>query len=474
MRLYRFDMKRCYRRCGQAVAAAGAGGGPSNDDDDEDDDEDEDARSEEEEEEDEEEEDEGNQEGQREEDSDSDDGLGGGLHQAMQKQQQGPLRAANPGKNSMNAGGYNWGTRASATADDWSNVDYDLDNARTRDERDDQVLDDCTPIGPDGDPDDDANAPPDITDLNGIALRLCVTGFGDAQEATKASLTKCNIVKIAAIGYNMFNAGLTLQATIGLPGNPPEKHLFVPMYMSIAPNQVDDKRDLSLLYQLIGRGFVDTKDEELPTDWKLSLLATANTRNLCKLYGNVELLLGQVQNESLEGRKMALGALLRAIKVPPGIRPYEAVYNYALRGKGGQKTLILNMIECLGIQDLDADEDTTKGEYLRLDRPFHNVRDCLAGRYAPDLPEDVGASDQRREWARELFYRGRVHHQPDLDGDPLPRRRRLLPVSAHGKGRAGVAGRGPQRAREGPGVSLVNSDLFRQLRELGIRAHSWV
>ena len=417
-RLYRFDMTRCYRRCGQAAAAAAGGAGPSsgpagggagpssgpNDDDDP-------SESDEDEEEYEDEEPAQDEDEDENEDSDSGDD-GGWLHRTMRPEQL--------NRNSMNAGGRGWGPQgvplqassASATFDDWNVVVYDDDRDRDADEADDLLVDDCAPVGPNGDPDDGPNAPPAITDLNGIALRLCVTGFGDAQEATKASLTKCNIVKIAAIGYQMFGAGLTLQATIGLPGEqPPEKHMFVPMFMSIAPNQVNDRRDLSLLYQLIGRGFVDMKDEQLPKEWKLNLLATANTRNLCKLYGNVELLLSQVENESLEGRKMTLGALLRAIKLPTGTRPYEAVYNYALRGKDDQKVM-KNMLECLGIQDRDDDEDMERDEILRLDRPFHNVRDCLTGRcltgrYAPDLYPVVNSAEEQQELSDELFYRGR-------------------------------------------------------------------
>ena len=59
------------------------------------------------------------------------------------------------------------------------------------------MTEDCDPS-----PDDQFGSdPPPITDMNGIALRLCVTGFKNAQDAIKASYKNCNIVKVAALGF---------------------------------------------------------------------------------------------------------------------------------------------------------------------------------------------------------------------------------------------------------------------------------
>ena len=148
--------------------------------------------------------------------------------------------------------------------------------------------------------------------------------------------------------------------------------------MSIAPYQSKGKRDLSLLYQLAGRGFVDMKNDELPEDWKLDLLAAQGTRNLCKLYGNTELLLSQVSNESLEGRKLTLGTALRVIKAG-GMQTYGEIAGHALRGRTRAQDPERNMWDCLSITGGVPDDD----EHQEIDRPFHNVRECLEGKYAP-------------------------------------------------------------------------------------------
>jgi len=265
--------------------------------------------------------------------------------------------------------------------------------------RDDHVVGDCDPVDEDGDPDDDPDAPPGITDLNGIALRLCVHGFADAQKAAEASLKKCQIVKIAAVGYKMFDAGLTLQSTFkGAAPDLDAVHMFVPKYMSIAPNQAKGQRDLSLLYQLVGRGFVDMKANELPADWKLNLLATGGTRNLCKLYGNTELLLSQVRNESLEGRKLTLGTALRVIKAG-GMQTYGEIAGHALRGRARAQDPSRNMWDCLSITGGVPEDD----EHREIDRPFHNVRECLEGKYAPRrAPADVIGEEEAQHYPNVL------------------------------------------------------------------------
>ena len=369
--LYRFDMKRCYPPCpeeGGVVRRASASAQPDGDDgsgspprangatspsSSSDDDSDSDA-------------------GSDSDASDSDSDAGAGTNNANL----GWLAGHSPSPMSLGLS-----LEQGCLADDWNPVQYTTAPRTVNPQVDDRVVEDCTPKDEDGyDVPDEAlrDAPPSVTDLNGIALRLCVQGFADAQRATEASLKKCKIVKIAAIGYKMFDAGLTLQSTLkGVEGAPDTEHMFVPKYMSIAPNQARGKRDLSLLYQLIGRGFVDMKADELPADWKLDLLATQGTRNLCKLYGNTELLLSQVRGESLEGRKMTLGTVLRVIK-SGGEQTYGEVARHALKGKERAK-VAKNMFECLSIaEDLPGDD-----EHRQIDRPFCNVRECLNGKYAP-------------------------------------------------------------------------------------------
>ena len=297
-------------------------------------------------------------------------------------------------------------------ADAWELVAYPpAAQWPTVQDRDDYVVQNCDPVDEDGYPNNDPDAPPGITDLNGIALRLCVHGFADAQKAAEASLKKCQIVKIAAVGYKMFEAGLTLQSTLtGAPTEPNVWHMFVPMYMGIAPYQSKGKRDLSLLYQLAGRGFVDMKNDELPDDWQLDLLAAQGTRNLCKLYGNTELLLSQVRNESLEGRKLTLGTALRVIKAG-GMQTYGEIAGHALRGRARAQDPERNMWDCLSITGGVPEDD----EHREIDRPFHNVRECLEGKYAPrHAPAEAIGEDEAEKYndvLEEQLAEGELEHQ---------------------------------------------------------------
>ena len=243
------------------------------------------------------------------------------------------------------------------------------DNFRSRD---DEVID-CVPDANDPFQDD----PPPLTDLNGIALRLCLTGFKNAQEAVRTSLLSCNIVKVAAVGYQMFEAGLTLQSTFTSTNDAgvQQTHMFVPKYMSVAVPSEDFEYDdgarvnrapeLSSLYQLIGRGFVDMKKTVLPGNWKLNLLSQRNTRKLCKLYGDTELLFSQIGNESIEGRKLTLGTAL------------------------GQMRWRDDIIDCrIKRAEMDKSTADTGSPYLSTllcivddhTRPFRNLRYCLSGK----------------------------------------------------------------------------------------------
>lgn len=219
----------------------------------------------------------------------------------------------------------------------------------------------------------DSNHP--IENLNAIALRLCVNGSRNVQTATETSITQCNIGKIALVGWNMLTAGFNLQTT-----TESKLHIFVPKYMSIALDALEyGERDLSLMYQAVGRGFVDMKIVNLPSDWKLQLLSISSVRSLCKLYGNAELLLSQIHNESTEGRKMTLGTTLESIKDSNGAQTYSPLDKEELRScktdKSGTK-----------LKDvLDAVSDDDDGPRYR---PFMNVRDCLVGENAPSAERD--------------------------------------------------------------------------------------
>ena len=212
-----------------------------------------------------------------------------------------------------------------------------------------------------------------ITDLNGIALRLCVRGHPTVHAAAKHAALECKIHKIAVVGFKMFDSG-TLQATVRDEAQPGDRHHYVPRYMSLAPTQTESKgRNLSELYQMIGRGFVRMRGVPLPPNWRLDLLASKGTRKLCRLYGNAELLLSQISNESVEGRKMTLGTVLGSISHARGGLEYQPILNEPLKG---DKAKALSALRVLAVQS-------------KYHRPFRVVRDCLSGEGAPTRTADL-------------------------------------------------------------------------------------
>ena len=229
------------------------------------------------------------------------------------------------------------------------------------------------PGGGGGDDDPSATGGPRITDLNGIALRLCVRGHPTVHAAAKHAALECNIHKIAVVGFKMFDSG-TLQATVRDEARPGDRHHYVPRYMSLAPNQTESKgRNLSELYQMIGRGFARMRGVPLPSNWRLDLLASKGTRKLCRLYGNAELLLSQIRNESVEGRKMTLGTVLGSIGDANNGLEYQSILNEPLKG---DKAKALSARRVLAVQ-------------TGYHRPFRVVRDCLSGEGAPTRTADL-------------------------------------------------------------------------------------
>jgi len=217
------------------------------------------------------------------------------------------------------------------------------------------------------------NEPPPLTNLNGIALRLCMSGSASVQAAVEATMTRCGIQRVAVVGFGMFEGG-SEQVTMRMDG---AVHHFVPRFMSIAPNQTNG-RDLSQLYQLIGRGFVDMNGLKLPASWRLELLATRGTRKLCRLYGNAELLLSQIRNESVEGRKLTLGTTLGSIEN----QEYRPILDEPLEGDTSTRSGRANepMRNALAVA-------------AGYHRPFHIVRDCLRGHDAPTRKSDLPSAE---------------------------------------------------------------------------------
>jgi hypothetical protein len=262
-----------------------------------------------------------------------------------------------------------------------------------------------------------------IPDLNAIAPRLCVAAHGTVQEAIDDAFANCNIHKVAASGFKIFDVGATLKTTVLEQSG--ARHIFVPKYINFALRQpprnvwkkhhsrdesfeanemaLDMLPNLSELYQILGRGFVDMGDVRLPSQWKLNLLSRQHTLKYAKLYGNCELLLSRFKNESLEGRKLALGSLLENIEDTP----YGDIAQKWLGRKDDKKYASKELMAVATLWHLLSMDVVTYPSQppLALDDgelgewPFHKMRDCLEGAHMPtsraDLTPKENAMEQR-------------------------------------------------------------------------------
>jgi hypothetical protein len=236
----------------------------------------------------------------------------------------------------------------------------------------------------DAEVDDGANAR--IANLNAIALRLCVSQYANAQDAIEKVVTNCNICKVAAVGHAMFSAGLTLQTTLA---RTERKRMFIPRHMSLWASTRNNGPDLSALYQLVGRGFADLKLHKLPEDWKLDLLCQEGLLKYIEAYGDAELLASMVHNESLEGRRMTLGATLWTASKSDLRKRYGTK-----RLKGDEKnSTLLHMLF----------HGSLPSENLRHQRVFGKVRNCLVDKYAPQKRSWLTQQERRLEFWDRAF-----------------------------------------------------------------------
>jgi sentrin-specific protease 1 len=236
------------------------------------------------------------------------------------------------------------------------------------------------------DPDvaDDSPAP-SIVNVNAVALRLCVSQHANAQAAIRSIFDKCRVSKVAATGHAMFSAGLTLQTTFAESNA--HTRLFVPKYMSLWISDRDNGPDLSALYQLVGRGFVDMKQHQLPPDWKLQLLGQPSLQQLIEEYGDAELIASMVHNESLEGRRMTLGATLWTAG-PDALA--EGYGDKRLKGDEPRNTLMRVLFH-----NSKPERNATH------QRVFGKVRECLVGTYAATTRACLTNRERRLEhWDR--------------------------------------------------------------------------
>jgi hypothetical protein len=130
-------------------------------------------------------------------------------------------------------------------------------------------------------------------------------------------------------GYGMLTAGLTIQTSLlrdpewtsrmqsrkDRRQNDVQKvgtvdiH-WIPKYMSMSAT---DPGSVDTHYQIIGRGFVDTRYNKLPENWKISFLGSRTTYPMVKLYSRLEQSFAQMENVSLTG---ALARLIQMMTHP--------------------------------------------------------------------------------------------------------------------------------------------------------------
>lgn len=170
-----------------------------------------------------------------------------------------------------------------------------------------------------------------LEDLNGIVPKLQWQSWPDAQTAIAHFEKRYGITKIMASGYNMFQAGTTLQA--GLANNcryaadhpdmyekledsdlrkvnrwGPTDMNWVPKYMALASTS---EASIDVLYQMLGRCFVDLGADArnrpivLPphpvtgAPWKVQLLGARALIPAVDLYAKLELRFSQLEGMTL-------------------------------------------------------------------------------------------------------------------------------------------------------------------------------
>ncbi len=290
----------------------------------------------------------------------------------------------------------------------WQEVREDDVSSEADDDMDDDTNvagDRSAPVDPDAAPaDDDAEDglvdPMDLTDMNAIALRLCVREFADSQRAVKHIKENCGIVKVAAVGYSMLKAGLTLQSTLKTDGR---LEFFVPKYMSFALNSQKKGPDLSYLYQLVGRGFVDMKRHALPPNWKLQLLSKKGSLELIREYGNAELITSTVHHESLAGRLMTVGGTLWSANKDM----VDTKVGYAtkrLKGDDADLTISSVLFQGRGAKNQSLPSTRPKNQLV-----FGTLRKCVAGEHKPARWGDLTGYEKHRERYDQAF----VHFDDD-------------------------------------------------------------
>ena len=170
-----------------------------------------------------------------------------------------------------------------------------------------------------------------LEDLNGIVPKVAIQSWTDAQTAVQHFERHYGIVQVMAAGYNMFQAGTTLQ--VSSPGNTryapnhpdgvlegityegPTDLNWIPKYMALATTETPS---IDATYQMLGRCFVDLGADSqnrpifLPKGWKVYLLGIRELIPAVDLYSKLELRFSQLEGMTLTGAVAHLAQFLKS------------------------------------------------------------------------------------------------------------------------------------------------------------------
>ncbi|MBE36670.1 MAG: hypothetical protein CMI16_14125 [Opitutaceae bacterium] len=117
----------------------------------------------------------------------------------------------------------------------------------------------------------------------------------DAEAAIKYAHSR-GITRVAALGYGMFKAGLTLQTEVETPrpGKKDLRNIYCPKYLAYTSLP---EAPLDSMLQTVGRAFVELKDLEKPPGWCIEFLGRPGLVERLEGYNQMEERLAKVGGE---------------------------------------------------------------------------------------------------------------------------------------------------------------------------------
>lgn len=177
-----------------------------------------------------------------------------------------------------------------------------------------------------------------LENLNGIVPKVSIATWTSAESAVQHFEEEYGIVKVMAAGYNMFQAGTTLQVSAagncryapnhqdrdnlndksGISGrllDGPTDLNWIPKYMALATTEAPS---IDVTYQMLGRCFVDLGADSkgnavyLPKGWKVELLGNRELIPAVDLYAKLELRFSQLEGMTLTGAIAHLAQFMKS------------------------------------------------------------------------------------------------------------------------------------------------------------------